>query len=169
VPAVVDICRKLDGILLAIELAAAAIDALGLRGVVSRLDHPLRLPATRRRAAARRHQMLRAALDWSYRLLTEDEQRAFRLLSVFAGSFTMDAAATVAADPTYTEGEILDRLVALVAKSLVAAEADRSGTRLRLLATTRAYAFEKLLESGEVDAIVRRQEEISQYSLRTAA
>jgi predicted ATPase len=70
---------------------------------------------------------------------------------------------------TVIRSEILDRLVALVAKSLVAAEADRSGTRLRLLATTRAYAFEKLLESGEVDAIVRRQEEISQYSLRTAA
>jgi predicted ATPase/DNA-binding winged helix-turn-helix (wHTH) protein len=169
VPMVVDICRRLDGIPLAIELATAAIDALGLRGVVSRLEHPLRLPATRRRTAVPRHQSLRAALDWGYRLLTEDEQRALRRLSVFAGSFTMDVAVTVAADPTYTEGEIMDRVVALVAKSLVAAEADGSGTRLRLPATTRAYAFEKLAESGEADAIVRRQAEISQPSLRAAA
>ena len=169
VPVVVDICRKLDGIPLAIELGAAAIDALGLRGVVSRLGHPLRLPATRRRTVAPRHQTLRTALDWSYRLLTEEEQRAFCRLSVFAGSFTMDAAATVAADPAYTEGEIMDRLVALVAKSLVAADADGSGARLRLLATTRAYALEKLAENGEVDAIVRRRERISQYSLRAAA
>jgi predicted ATPase len=168
VPMVVDICRRLDGIPLAIELATAAIDALGLRGVVSRLDHPLRLPATRRRTAVPRHQSLRAALDWGYRLLTEDEQRALRRLSVFAGSFTMDVAMTVAADPTYTEGEIMDRVVALVAKSLVAAEADGSGTRLRLPATTRAYAFEKLAESGELDVIARRQAEAPQHSLRAA-
>jgi predicted ATPase len=169
VPIVVDICRKLDGIPLAIELAAASIAALGFRGVVSRLDHPLQLPATRRRTAAPRHRTLRAALDWSYCLLSEEEQRVLRRLSVFAGSFTMDAAATVAADPTYPAGESVDRVVALVAKSLVAAEADGSDTRLRLLATTRAYAHERLAESGEVDAIVRRQAEISQHSLRAAA
>jgi predicted ATPase len=153
VPVVVDICRKLDGIPLAIELAAASIDALGLQGIVARLGHPLRLPGTRRRTAAPRHQTLRAALDWSYRLLTEEEQRVLRRLSVFAGSFSMDAAAAVAADPTYAESDIVDRIVALVSKSLVAADPVGSFSRLRLLATTRAYALDKLAESGEVDAI----------------
>jgi len=81
----------------------------------------------------------------------------------------MDAAATVAADPTYGESEIVDQVVALVAKSLVAADPDGYGTRLRLLATTRAYAREKLRESGEVAAIARRQTRISQPSLRAAA
>jgi predicted ATPase len=140
VPVVVDICRKLDGIPLAIELAAASIAALGLQGIAARLDHPLRLPGTRRRTAALRHQTLHAALDWSYRLLTEEEQRVLRRLSVFAGSFTMDAAAAVAADPTYAESDIVDRVVALVSKSLVAADPVGSFSRLRLLATTRAYA-----------------------------
>jgi predicted ATPase len=128
----------------------------------------LRLPTTRR-SAAPRHHTLCSLLDWSYRLLTEEEQRALRRLSVFAGSFTMDVAAAVAADPNYTKSETVDRLVALVAKSLVAADADGYGTRLRLLATTRAYTPEKLAESGEVDAIERRQAELSQHSLRAAA
>ncbi|SEE74221.1 Predicted ATPase [Rhizobiales bacterium GAS191] len=168
VPTVIDICRKLDGMPLAIEVAAASIDALGLRGVVSRLDHPLRLPATRRRTAAPRHRTLRAALDWSYRLLTEEEQRVLRRLSVFAGSFTMEAAAAVAANPTDTESQMVDQVVALVAKSLVAADGNVSDTCLRLLATTRAYAFERLSESGEVDAIARRQAQFSQHFPGTA-
>src|ERR1700731_287094 len=104
------------------SFAAASIAALGLQGIAARLDHPLRLPGTRRRTAAPWHQTLRAALDWSYRLLTEEEQRVLRRLSVFAGSFTMDAAAAVAADPTYAESDIVDRGVALVSKSLVAAD-----------------------------------------------
>jgi predicted ATPase/DNA-binding winged helix-turn-helix (wHTH) protein len=166
---VVDICRKLDGIPLAIELAGASIDALGFQGVASRLDNPLRLPATRCRSAAPRHNTLRSSLDWSYSLLTEEEQRALRRLSVFAGSFTMDAAAAVAADPNYTKGETVDRVVALVAKSLVAADASASGARLRLLATTRAYTLEKLAESGEFDSIARRRAEVPQHSLRAAA
>jgi predicted ATPase/DNA-binding winged helix-turn-helix (wHTH) protein len=169
VPVVVDICRNLDGIPLAIELAAASIHALGLQGIVEVLDHPLRLPGTRRRTAAPRHQTLRAALDWSYRLLTEEEQRVLRRLSVFAGSFTMDAAAAVAADSAYAESDIVDRVVALVSKSLVAAGPVGSFSRLRLLATTRAYALDKLAESGEVDAIARRQAGISQYLRRAAA
>jgi predicted ATPase/DNA-binding winged helix-turn-helix (wHTH) protein len=160
VPIVIDICRKLDGMPLAIELAAASIDALGLRGVSSRLDHPLRLPAIRRRTAAPRHQTLRAVLDWSYCLLTEEEKRVLRRLSVFSGSFTMEAAATVAADPTHTESEMVDHVVALVAKSLVAAARNGADTRLRLLETTRAYAFERLTESGEVDAIAQRKRSV---------
>jgi predicted ATPase len=169
VPIVIDICRKLDWIPLAIELAAASIDALGLQGVASRLDHPLRLPTIRRRSAAPRHHTLRSSLDWSYRLLTEEEQWALRRLSVFAGSFTMDAAAAVATDRNYTKSETVDRVVALAAKSLVAVDADGSGTRLRLLATTRAYTLEKLAESGELDVIARHQAEAPQHSLRAAA
>lgn len=169
VPIVVDICRKLDGIPLAIEFAAASVDALGLQGVASRLDYPLQLPTTRRRSATPRHHTLRSSLDWSYRLLTEEEQRALRRLSVFAGSFTMDAAAAVVADTNYTKSETVDRVVALVAKSLVAADADGSSIRLRLTATTRAYTLEKLAESGELDAIARRQAEVPQHSLRAAA
>ena len=169
VPLVVDICRKLDGIPLAIEIAAAAIDAFGLQGVVSRLDRRLWLPATGCRTAAPRHQTLRASLDWSYSLLTGEEQRVLRRLSVFAGSFTMDAASLVAAEPACTEIEIVDRVVGLVAKSLVAADADGSSIRLRLLATTRAYALEQLATSGELDAIMRRQAGISPHSLRMAA
>jgi predicted ATPase len=164
VPVVFDICRKLDGIPLAIELAAASIDALGLQGIAARLDHPLRLPGTRRRTAPPRHQTLRAAMDWSYRLLTEEEQRVLRRLSVLAGSFTMDAAAAVAADPTYAESDIVDRVVALVSKSLVAADPVGSFTRLRLLATTRAYALDKLAESGEADAIARPGEDFSLFA-----
>lgn len=90
-------------------------------------------------------------------------------LSVFAGSFTIDAAAAVTADRNYTKSETVDRVVALVAKSLVAVDADGSGTRLRLLATTRAYTLEKLAESGELDVIARRQAEAPQHSLRAAA
>jgi predicted ATPase/DNA-binding winged helix-turn-helix (wHTH) protein len=157
VPVAIDICRKLDGIPLAIELAAASIDALGLRGVLSHLEHPLRLPPTRRRTVAPRHRTLGAVLDWSYRLLTAEEQRVLRRLSIFSSSFTMDAAATVAADSTYTESEMVDRIVALVAKSLIAPAGNGAEARLRLLAMTRAYAFERLAESGEVDEIARRE------------
>ena len=154
-PVVVEICRKLDGIPLAIEFAAASIDSLGLRGVLARLDDPLQLPATRRRTAAPRHRSLRAVLDWSYRLLTEEEKRVLRRLSAISGSFTMEAAAAAATRPSHAESEVVDRVVALVAKSLVSAAGSGSETRMRLLATTRAYAVEKLAECREMDAITQ--------------
>lgn len=147
---VIDICRKLDGIPLAIELAAASIDTLGLRGIVSRLDHPLQLPATRRRTAAPRHRTLRAVLDWSYNLLTEEERRVLHRLSVFADSFTMEAAVTLDGNSAHSKSEFMNQVIALVAKSLVSANGDGVHTRLRLLATTRAYAFERLAESGDL-------------------
>ena len=156
VPVVVDICRKLDGIPLAIVLAAGTVDALGLWGVLSRMDDPLRLPVTRHCTAIPHHRTLRANLDWSYHLLAQEEQQTLRRLSVFTGSFTMAAAAMIATDPTCIEYEIVDRVVALVAKSLIEADADGSATRLRLLATTRAYARERLAESGEEVGILRR-------------
>jgi predicted ATPase/DNA-binding winged helix-turn-helix (wHTH) protein len=150
-PVVIEICRKLDGIPLAIELAAASLDALGLRGVLARLDDPLQLPAARRRTAASRHRSLRALLDWSYHLLTEEEKRVLRRLSAFPGSFTMKAATAAASEASLVESEVVDRVVALVAKSLVLAAGSGSEIRMRLLATTRAYAFAKLAECGEMD------------------
>jgi len=151
-PMVVEICRRLEGVPLAIEIAAASVEALGLSGIVARLDNPLRLPATRRRMAAPRHRTLRTMLDWSYALLTEAERKVLLRLSVFPGSFTMEEAAMVAADPGDTECEAVDRVVALVAKSLVLPAANGAGPSLRLLATTRAYAGERLAQSGEFKA-----------------
>jgi len=108
-------------------------------------------------------------MDWSYRLLTEEEQTVLRRLSVFAGSFAMEEATTVAADPRYTEGQIVDYVIALIAKSLILVDGNRADARLRLLATTRAYVFKRLAESGELNGIVQRQERISRHRLVPAA
>jgi predicted ATPase len=155
VPLVIDICRKLDGIPLAIEAAAADVDTFGIAGVASCLDDPLRLPITHRRLVAPRHRSLRAALDWSYRLLGESEQNLLCRLAAFTGSFSLEAVATLAADAAYPESEITDLIAALVAKSLVAANRDGPEPRFRLPAITRAYALEKLAESGEGDRPAR--------------
>ena len=156
---VADICRKLDGIPLAIEFAAARAEAFGVRGLATRLDERLRLLTSGLLAAAPRHQTMSATLDWSYQLLTEAEQRVLRCLAIFAGGFTLQGAAAVAADTTHAESEIVDQVAELVAKSLVAADVGGAEPRLRLLETTRAYALNQLAESGEVDAIGRRHAE----------
>ena len=158
-PIVADICRKLDGIPLAIEFAAARVEAFGVRGLATRLDERLRLLTSGLRAAAPRHQTMSATLDWSYQLLTEAEQRVLRCLAIFAGGFTLRGAAAVAADVTHAESEIIDQVAELVTKSLVAADVGGAELRLRLLETTRAYALSHLAESGEVDAIGRRHAE----------
>jgi predicted ATPase/DNA-binding winged helix-turn-helix (wHTH) protein len=158
-PIVADICRKLDGIPLAIEFAAARVGAFGVRGLATRLDERLRLLTSGLRAAAPRHQTMGATLDWSYQLLTEAEQRVLRSLAIFAGGFTLQGAAAVAADATHAESEIIDQVAELVAKSLVAADVGGAEPRLRLLETTRAYALSQVAESGEVDAIGRRHAE----------
>ncbi len=155
-PVAVDICRKLDGIPLAIEFAAARVEAFGVHGVAARLDERLRLLTSGRRTAAPRHRTLSATLDWSYQLLTDAEQRVLCRLAIFAGGFTLDAAGAVAADATSPESEIIDRVAELVAKSLVAADLGGAEPRLRLLEITRAYALTKLVESGETDALGRR-------------
>jgi predicted ATPase/DNA-binding winged helix-turn-helix (wHTH) protein len=156
---VVNICRKLDGLPLAIEFAAAAVDTLGIDGVASRLGNPLRLPALGRRTAASRHRTLRAALDWSYHLLTHAEQTVLRRLAVFSERFTLETAATVLADAMHPESEIVHLVAALVAKSLIAVDNIAGERRFQLLETTRAYACEKLVESGEMDAMLRRHAE----------
>jgi len=167
-PVAAEICRRLDGIPLAIEFAAARVDAFGVRGLAARLDDRLRLLTIGRRSAASRHQTMSAALDWSYGLLTEMEQTVLRRLAIFAGGFTLDAASAVAADATQPKGEIINQLAELVAKSLVAADVGDAEPRLRLLETTRAYALEKLADSGEREQLARRHAEYYRDLLEAA-
>jgi predicted ATPase len=153
---VVAICRRLDGLPLAIEFAAPRVEVLGIEGLAACLDDTLRpLPATPRRAAIPRHRTMQAVIDWSYGLLSEDEQRFFRALGIFAGGFTGEAAGAVAMDAATTGADAIDRLADLVAKSLVVADVSGVRPRFRLLDTTRAYAIEKPDESGERERIAR--------------
>ena len=154
-PAVREICRRLDGIPLAIELAAARLPLLGLDGLLARLDERFKLLTAGSRLVLRRHQTLRAALEWSHGLLTPDEQAVLRRLGVFAGSFSLDFAQAVARDADEDEWAVLDHLGALVDKSLVVAEGDPL-PRYRLLETTRAFALEKLAEAGETARALRQ-------------
>jgi len=148
--AVADVCIKLDGIPLAIELAAARVRALGVDQIATRLNNRFGLLATGRRAALPRHQTLRAAIDWSYELLSTAEQRLFQRLAVFAGGWTLEAAETVCAGHGIEAGEVLDVLSRLVDKSLVLAEPGTGGTvRYCFLETIRQYAVERLQQAGD--------------------
>jgi predicted ATPase/DNA-binding winged helix-turn-helix (wHTH) protein len=154
--AVATICRRLDGIPLAIELAAARAPALGIEGLAQRLDDRFHLLTSGRRTALPRYQTLRATLDWSHKLLTTSEQLVLRRVAVFAGSFSLAAAAAVVADAGMAEWEAIDGIAELVAKSLVVVDAAGSVRHYRLLETTRAYLLEKLNDSGEAAEILRR-------------
>jgi predicted ATPase len=156
-PLVVRICRKLDGLPLAIEFAAPRVEVLGIEGLASRLDEGLRLMGGRRRGAMPRHQTMQAVVDWSYRLLSEPEQGFFRALGIFTGGFTVEAAAAVAMDATGVSA--IDRLADLVAKSLVVADVGGIEPWFRLLDMTGAYALGKLEEHGEFDSISLRHAE----------
>lgn len=158
-PVAADICRQLDGIALAIELAAARVAAFGMRAVAERLGDRFRMLVGGRRTALPRHQTLMAALDWSHALLTDEQRVVFRRLGVFAGGFALASACCVAADGDLSGTDVADRLAELVEKSLVAVEADAPVARYRLLDTTRAYAFAKLSESSEFAAVQRRHAE----------
>lgn len=168
-PVVAAICRKLDGIALAIELAATRIDAFGPRELSSLLDDRLRLLKQDRRTALPRHRSLAAALDWSYELLSMDERSVLNRLSVFAGAFSLESAGAVAADGRMTGRDVINGIENLVAKSLVAANASGAAVRYRLLDTTRSYALQKLTESGELDTLVRRHAEHHRDILSRAA
>ena len=146
-PAVIGICRRLDGIPLAIELAAARLRAMSVDTIAERLSDRFRLLVHGDRTALPRQQTLRALIDWSYDLLTEDERSLFRHLAVFAGGWTLEAAEAVGANGDLQEHDLLDFLSRLVEKSLVALDAD--GGRYRLLDTVREYAQERLKASGE--------------------
>jgi predicted ATPase/DNA-binding winged helix-turn-helix (wHTH) protein len=154
--AVAKICRRLDGVPLAIELAAASAAALGVEGLASRLDDRLSLLTNGRRTAPTRHQTLRATLDWSHELLSEPERAVMRRLAVFADEFTMEAASAVAASGEVTASDVVGCLAGLVTKSLVASEVGGPVPHYRLLETMRAYAMERLAESGEVEAVATR-------------
>ena len=152
---IVQICRRLDGIPLAIELAAARIKVLSVDEIASRLDDRFSLLTSGSRTAIPRHQTLRATIDWSYDLLTEPERLLFRRLSVFVGGFTLEGAEAVCSSGALKRIDILDPLGRLVDKSLVIVDqTDTTGkTRFRLLETIRQYALEKLIELGEAPAI----------------
>jgi predicted ATPase/DNA-binding winged helix-turn-helix (wHTH) protein len=152
-PVVAEICRRLDGIPLAIELATGCIDVFGVRELAARLDDRFGLLMRGRRTALLRHQTLAAALDWSYQLLAEDERRVLRQLAVFAGDFSLDSALAVAHDQAAAQDIVLANLVG---KSLVAFDHRGDSARYRLLDSTRLYALAKLRESGELPAACRR-------------
>ena len=155
VAAVGEICMRLDGLPLAIELAAARIRALSLTEILDTLHDRFRLLTGGARTAVRRQQTLRASVDWSHALLSESERLLFRGLAAFLGGFDLDAAqAIVGGDmPRY---QVMDLLALLVDKSLVVADETAGRTRYRLLETMRHYALEKLGESGEADAVRTR-------------
>ena len=153
---VTEICRRLDGLPLAIELAAARIRALSPGEILNSLRDQFRLLTGGARTAVRRQQTLRASVDWSHALLSEPEQVLFRRLAVFFGGFDVDAAQAVAAGADTERYQVLDQLILLVDKSLVVAEDTPLGTRFRLLETVRQYAQEKLHESRESDDVRTR-------------
>lgn len=151
--AVAEICRRLDGMPLAIELAAAQIRALSLEEILYGLHDRFRLLTGGSRRAVRRQQTLHASVDWSHTLLTEPERVLFRRLAAFMGGFHLDAAQFVASGHSIKGHHVLDQLTLLVDKSLVVAENARGRTRYRMLEMVRQYALEKLGESGEADDV----------------
>ena len=150
-PALAQICHRLDGIPLAIELAAAKTHVLGVEQIAKRLDDRFRLLTGGSRTALERHQTLRAAVDWSYNLLLEGEQVLFRRLAVFVGGWTLEAAESVCANET--GANVLDRLEQLINKSLIITEEEHGVSRYHMLETIRQYANEKLVESGESESV----------------
>jgi predicted ATPase/DNA-binding winged helix-turn-helix (wHTH) protein len=154
-PIVAGICRRLDGIALAIELAASRVSSNGIRGTAELLDNRFKLLWHGRRTALPRHQTLNAMLDWSYNLLGERDKLVLRRLSVFVGVFTLRAALSVAGTEA-NDAEVADVVASLVAKSLMSTTTIGDSTYYRLLDTTQAYAAGKLVERGEADDIARR-------------
>ncbi len=155
-PLVAEICRRLDGIALAIELAAARVKVMAPRQLAQRLDERFRVLTGGSRTSLPRQQTMRALIDWSYELLSETEQRLFWRLSIFIGGCTMEAAEVVCADETIDALDVIDLVASLVDKSLIVAEVEEDFTRYRLLESTRAFALEKLQESGERDVLAHR-------------
>ena len=154
--AVVEICQRLDGVPLAIELAAARVMALSPAELLRRLDRRFQVLAGGRRSAVERHATLRAAIDWSYDLLGSAEQRLLARLSVFAGGCTLEAIEEVCSGDPVERDDVMDLVAGLVARSLVVAEDSDIGTRYRLLETIRQYGEERLADCGETEALQLR-------------
>ena len=158
--AVGELCRRLDGVPLAIELAAARVVAMSPAEIAARLDERFRLLTGGRRTAVERHQTLRATVDWSYSLCSPTEQLVFARLGVFAGAFDASAAEAVAAGEGVEGWDVVDALASLVAKSMVVGDRAADGTtRYSMLETLRAYARERLDETDDADQWRRRHAE----------
>ncbi|MGY8706566.1 winged helix-turn-helix domain-containing protein [Bradyrhizobium sp. 18BD] len=168
-PLVAEICRRLDGIALAIELAAGRVNAYGIAGTASLLDNRFSLLWRGRRTAIPRHQTLSAALAWSYDLLPEAESATLRALSVFVGPFTLEAALAVASSQGIGEPEAVEAISNLLSKSLIATSPAERRLRYRLLDTTRAFVGDKLVQNGEADRVARAHAEYFRDFLRDIA
>ena len=155
-PAVAKICRELDGIALAIELAAGRLEAYGVEGIAALLNKSISVLWHGRRTAVPRHQTMSAALEWSYNLLTDVERAVLRRLSAFVGNFSLDAAQFVAGEPDLNDAEVVEAIANLVAKSLLANEVRGQGMCYRLLDSTRVYALQRLIACGESAAVASR-------------
>lgn len=153
---ITEICRRLDGMPLAIELAAARLRSMSLTEIAESLGDRLRLLTTSTSGAAERQQTLAGSVDWSHALLTDSQRAVFRRLAVFRGGFDLPAAHAVAGEDKAGGPSVLDDLTALIDKSLVIAETVNQRTRYRLLETIRQYAHEKLAEAGELDTVRAR-------------
>ncbi|MEJ0019632.1 MAG: winged helix-turn-helix domain-containing protein [Acetobacteraceae bacterium] len=155
-PVIAAICRRLDGIALAIEIAAGRTDVFGVHGLAAVLDDRFRLMTRGRRTALPRQRTMSATLDWSYELLAPAERQTLRRLAIFSGEFSLEAAIAVTAPEAMSSAAFAEYLADLVTKSLVSAEIGDISVRYRLLETTRAYAMVKLGEAGEFDQLARR-------------
>jgi predicted ATPase len=149
-------CRRLDGVALAIELAASHVGSLGIRGTAELLDNRFRLLWHSRRTALPRHETLNAMLDWSYSLLSEREKVVLCRLSVFVGDFTLQAASSVTSETDVDEADVIDAVASLAAKSLISTAVINESTYYRLLDATRAFAATRHAERGEAARIARR-------------
>jgi predicted ATPase len=155
-PLVAEMCRRLDGMPLAIELAAGQVAAIGLKNTVSRLVSGPELLKLSHRTAVPRHRTLKATLDWSYNLLSDAERIVLRRIAPFVGHFTLEGARHVAGDHGEDTGEIFDAIAGLVEKSMIATRVNETQAHYRLLEMTRVYALEKLEEHAEVHVVFRR-------------
>jgi predicted ATPase/DNA-binding CsgD family transcriptional regulator len=155
-PVVADICRRVDGIPLAIELAATRVNVVSVQSLAKSLDDRFRVLTAGGRTALPRHQTLGALIDWSYDLLTKEEQALFDDLGIFAGSFSAEAAEAVCSDTETEAADAVDLLIGLVDKSMVVAQTSEAQERYKLLESTRAYALHKLGKGGRRDALARR-------------
>src|SRR5262249_23156047 len=153
---VAQICIQLDGLPLAIELAAARVRTLGVEDILSHLDDSIRLLVGGRRTAPTRQQTLRATLDWSYGLLSTEERAVFGCMAVVAGDCSLDAAEAGCADDGVAPSDVLDLLERLVDKSLVVMQERDGHARFRLLEPVRQYAHERLSADGELNLVRRR-------------
>lgn len=164
-----EICRRLDGIPLAIELAAARVVALGVEGVYRRLDDRMAMLSGGYRTALPRHQTLRATFDWSFAILDENARSLFRRLAVFGDAFTFESMCAIVCDEAYTVANAIGSIGELVAKSLVGVEFEGPVAKYRLSESTRVYAMAKLEAEGEREDITERHARYLPVTRRSAA